>query len=173
MAACCLMHKASSPVARIAATGSTRPMLLKKSPLVSLAKFSGVFIPLTDGRERLAGRSERSIFARANGKNHEATFSTTSTQCCRSAHRRERASFGHLRPLVAEASVGGRSLSRVVGVGPESAAPHDGIAVMSRMMRGGTHVVAFMAVAIGLRRKGQAPSSGISPTKQVASWWVA
>ena len=34
---------------------------------------SGVFLPLTDGHEPLVGRSERSIFARANGKIREAT----------------------------------------------------------------------------------------------------
>jgi hypothetical protein len=37
-------------------------ILLKKSLVVSVVRFSGVFLPLTRVRERFVGRSERSIF---------------------------------------------------------------------------------------------------------------
>jgi len=41
-------------------------MLLKKSLPVSLTRFSGVFLPFTDVRERFIGGSERSIFSTAD-----------------------------------------------------------------------------------------------------------
>jgi hypothetical protein len=66
----------------VAAVGSTRPIsagqailarvsrsdviLLKESLTVSVARFSGVFLPLAGTRERVIGRSERSIFAQEN-----------------------------------------------------------------------------------------------------------
>jgi hypothetical protein len=59
-------------------TSHDRLILLKKSLTVSLARLSSVFLPLTGARERLVGRSERSIFLLADCKSHVATFSTVS-----------------------------------------------------------------------------------------------
>jgi hypothetical protein len=55
-------------------------ILLNKSLSVSVARFLGVLSPLTSVRERLVGRSERSIFLRANWKSNAATFSTVSPE---------------------------------------------------------------------------------------------
>jgi hypothetical protein len=44
-------------------------MLLKKPVAVYIARFSWVALPLTEARERLVGRSERSIFGPAVGHN--------------------------------------------------------------------------------------------------------
>ena len=44
-------------------TSAPSSMLLKKSLSVSHTRYSGVFLPFTDVRERFAGRSERSIFS--------------------------------------------------------------------------------------------------------------
>jgi hypothetical protein len=50
------------------------PILLKKSLTVLLTEFSGVFLPLTGVRERFVGRSERSIFSRADRKDPCSDF---------------------------------------------------------------------------------------------------
>jgi hypothetical protein len=49
------------------APGRGSPSHLKKSATVYIARFSWVALPLTEARERLIGRSERSIFWQAVG----------------------------------------------------------------------------------------------------------
>jgi hypothetical protein len=51
-------------------------MRLKKSLTVFLARFSEVFLPLTDSRERFVGRSERSIFSAGARERRATSFST-------------------------------------------------------------------------------------------------
>jgi hypothetical protein len=57
---------------QVLANVPVRPILLKNSLTIVLARFSGVALPLTDARERLVGRSERPIFLRAIQKRRDA-----------------------------------------------------------------------------------------------------